>query len=138
MKSEGIISRGLLLAGLWLGILFVWGGTKPSPGGFGAPAEWGMKELEALPPGLVLIDFYSVHCGPCRDMAPVLEEAAAELGSTVRVAKVDAEKSPGAAANFGIRVVPTFVLLRNGAEVDRWSGKLEKSELVDRVVAHRG
>ena len=91
--------------------------------------------LRAEPP--VLVDFYADWCGPCKVMAPVLDEVAGELVGRVLVVKLDTDGAPEVAQRYGIRGIPTLVLFRSGAERGRLTGVASKSDvlkLVDRAV----
>ncbi len=72
--------------------------------------------------GVVLIDFFAPWCGPCRMLAPIVEQVAKEMEGKALVAKVDTDQSPGVATQFGITSIPTLVLLKNGREVKRVIG----------------
>ncbi|WP_309383148.1 thioredoxin [Cerasicoccus frondis] len=80
---------------------------------------------------LVVIDFFSPYCMPCKQMEPLLEEISTELADSVKIVKVDASAEPDLAAQFGIRGAPTFVALRNGEKVDMLIGAKPKQAMLD-------
>ena len=77
----------------------------------------------------VLVDFYADWCGPCKMMAPVLDQVARERTGRVLVVKVDTDANPAVSQRFGIRSIPTLVAFRGGAEVARELGALPKPRL---------
>jgi thioredoxin 1 len=82
---------------------------------------------------IVLVDFYAEWCGPCRMIAPMIEQIAEELANKVTVAKVDVDRSPGSAAKFGISSIPALLIFRRGQLVDRMVGAYSKGVIVDRL-----
>lgn len=77
----------------------------------------------------VLVDFYADWCGPCKVMAPVLDELAAERMGRVLVAKVDTDRAPQLSAELGIRGIPTLILYRDGREARRRTGAVSRAGL---------
>lgn len=96
------------------------------------PVKIGGEDLDRLvrESGVpVLVDFYADWCGPCKIMAPVLDELAADHLGTLLVAKLDTDASPQVSASLGIRGIPTLILYRGGDEVARQTGAVPRSEL---------
>jgi thioredoxin 2 len=81
----------------------------------------------------VLVDAWAPWCGPCRTIAPVIDELAQELAGRVRVAKLNVDENPATAARFGLRSIPTLLVLRGGREVDRIVGVQPKAEIARRL-----
>ena len=77
----------------------------------------------------VLVDFWAPWCGPCRAVAPILEELAEEYAGKVLIAKVNTDQNQLTPMQYGVRGIPTMVLFRDGQEIDRFVGALPKDSL---------
>jgi len=79
--------------------------------------------------GVTLVDFYADWCGPCRMIAPIVEELSTEMQGQAKIAKVDIEKSQKVTASFGVTSIPTIILFKDGKEVNRIVGLKGKDDL---------
>ncbi len=85
----------------------------------------------------VLVDFFADWCGPCKVLAPILKDVKDELGDTVKIVKIDVDKNQPLASQFQVRGVPTMILFKNGKQLWRQSGVLQKNDLVSIINQHR-
>ena len=84
----------------------------------------------------VLVDFWATWCGPCRMIAPVIEEVAAEFDGRALVGKVDVDEEPGLAQRFGVMSIPTLIVLKGGKVVEQAVGARGKADVAAMISRH--
>jgi len=84
----------------------------------------------------VLVDFWATWCGPCRMVAPIVEEIAGEQEGKLKVAKVDVDANPQVAQQFGVMSIPTLMVFKNGEAVERLVGYMPKAKLMQAIQPH--
>ncbi|MFG6687308.1 thioredoxin [Mariniflexile sp. HNIBRBA6329] len=85
---------------------------------------------------LVLVDFYAEWCGPCKTMHPILKEVKDALGDEISVIKINIDKNQSLTEKYRVKGVPTFMLYKNGVQVWRQSGIVQKNELIMLIKSH--
>lgn len=141
MKSK-ILSPALsiILLGVFAFIsINVSGRTKDEPKEKAKIATLSASNYESeTAKGLVLVDFWAAWCGPCRRMAPILEEVATEYKDLVKVGKVNVDNYKKFSIDKGIQALPTIVVYKDGKEVDRIMGLVSKDELAGVIKKYSG
>ncbi|MDR1043749.1 MAG: thioredoxin [Candidatus Adiutrix sp.] len=87
-------------------------------------------------PTPVLVDFWAPWCGPCKAVAPILEELSGELQGRLNIAKVNVDENQAVAARFGVRSIPTMVVIKNGEVLERIVGSRPKHDLKAALERH--
>ena len=96
--------------------------------------NWQSEVLDATVP--VLVDFWAEWCGPCKAIAPIVDELATELTGQIKVAKVDVDENQQLAGEFGIRSIPTLLILKDGVVQEQMVGAMNKAALKEKLDAH--
>lgn len=86
--------------------------------------------------GVVLVDFWAPWCGPCKMIAPVLQELDTEIGDTAKIVKVDVDENQETAGKFGVMSIPTLIVLKDGEVVDKVVGFQPKEALAELIAKH--
>lgn len=125
LKSSVQIRRQLLVRAA---------GTDVAPVGAVTDENWDKLVLESTVP--VLVDFWAPWCGPCRMIAPLVDELAVQYGEKVRVLKLNTDESPRTATAYGIRSIPTVMLFKAGEKKESVIGAVQKSTLEQMVTKY--
>ncbi|HMJ06564.1 MAG TPA: thioredoxin [Chthoniobacterales bacterium] len=83
----------------------------------------------------VLVDFWAEWCGPCKMIAPVLDEIAQEKGDAIKVGKINIDQNQSLSARFNVRAIPTLLFFKNGQVMDQVTGMTSKKDLLGRIAA---
>ncbi|MFP4452822.1 MAG: thioredoxin [Desulfobacterales bacterium] len=81
----------------------------------------------------VLVDFWAPWCGPCKAIAPVLEEIGRDYGEKLKIVKCNVDDNPATPSNYGIRAIPTLILFKDGKKMEQIVGMVQKAKLVDAI-----
>ena len=95
--------------------------------------EQNFDETLAAHSEVLMVDFWAEWCGPCRAIAPVLDDLAKEAGGRVTLAKVNVDENPGLAARYGIRSIPTVLFMKDGKVADQIIGAVPKAKIKEKL-----
>jgi thioredoxin 1 len=84
----------------------------------------------------VLVDFHADWCGPCKMLAPILKQVKEQLGDSVKIIKIDVDKNQQIASKYQVRGVPTMLLFKNGKQLWRQSGVLQKNDIIQIIQSY--
>lgn len=84
----------------------------------------------------VLVDFWAEWCGPCKMIAPIVDELAEQYEGKLRVAKLDADENPNTIQVYEVRGIPTLILFKGGQAIERITGFMPKDKLLERLTPH--
>ncbi len=91
-------------------------------------ADWEDKVMNATKP--VLVDFFATWCGPCKAVAPVVDEVALDVAGKADVYKIDIDQNPDIASRYGVMSIPTFIVFKNGQPANKQLGAIPKDQLL--------
>ncbi len=83
--------------------------------------------------GVSVVDFWATWCGPCRMIAPIIEELAHDYGDKVAIGKLDVDTNPEVSTHFGVRSIPTILILKGGEVVHKHVGVITKQKLMEKI-----
>ena len=86
---------------------------------------------------LTLVDFYADWCGPCKMMAPIIDELSEEFAGTVKIGKLNVDDSPETSSKYRVMSIPTILFIKNGEVVETIVGAVPKAQLVEKINAHK-
>ncbi|MGK7933197.1 MAG: thioredoxin [Microcystaceae cyanobacterium] len=91
------------------------------------------QELLANTSTPVLVDFYATWCGPCQMMSPILEQVSVHLNNQIQIVKIDSDRYPGLASQYGVHALPTLVFFKNGQPHGRVEGVVNANQLIQQI-----
>jgi thioredoxin 1 len=90
----------------------------------------------ALAGGVAVVDFWAEWCGPCRLIGPIIDELSTEYDGKVRIGKVNVDENPEISMKYGIRSIPTILIIKDGEVVDKQVGVTTKANLQSKIASH--
>ena len=99
-----------------------------------SPDNWQSEVVDSDVP--VLVDFWAEWCGPCKAIAPILDELAGEVGGKIKIAKVDVDQNQQIAGQFSIRSIPTLLIFKGGVVEEQMVGALNKAALTEKITPY--
>ncbi|MDY8134945.1 thioredoxin [Aquimarina sp. 2201CG5-10] len=85
----------------------------------------------------VLVDFFAEWCGPCKTLAPILKQVKDDVGEGIKIVKIDVDKNQSLATKYNVRGVPTMILFKEGKQLWRQSGVLQKHDIINIINSHK-